>query len=71
MLISNMEEMENIVKSSKNLTWSGWDVIYLRQDDYAEFHLDGYFDNQSSKWYRKSVYSCGENGWDIPDSVIS
>lgn len=70
MLVNDMEQMDKIVESSEYLSWDGWDVVYLRKDDYAEFHLDGYFDKDSAQWYRKSIYSCGENGWEIPDSVL-
>lgn len=71
MLVSSMEEMNNIVDASQHLSWDGWSVVYLKQDDYAEFHVDGYFDKASGQWYRKSTYSCDENGWTIPDSVLS
>lgn len=70
MLINDIDKMDSIIQSSKHLSWSGWDVVYLKQDDYAEFHVDGYFDKPSGQWYRKSIYSCNENGWSIPDSVV-
>lgn len=70
MLVNNIEDMEEIVEKSQHLSWSGWDIVSVKQDDYAEYLVDGYFDKSVGKWYRKSVYSCGENGWDIPDSVL-
>lgn len=70
MLITDLEQMEEIVNKNNNLSWDGWDVVFLAQDDYAEFLHEGYFDKQANKWYRKTIYSCGSNGWEIPDSVL-
>lgn len=70
MLISDMETMEDYIDKSNVLSWDGWDVVYLKQDDYAEYLVDGYFDKSNGKWYRKTVYSCGKNGWEIPNAVL-
>ena len=65
-----MKKMEEYVRNSNNLSWDGWNVVYKKQDDYAEYLVDGYFDRETGKWYRKTVYSCGENGWEIPNAVL-
>lgn len=70
MKISDMDQMEEIISSRKNLSWDGWDVVYLAQDDYGEYLPDGFFDRETKKWYRKSVYKYEADGWNIPDSVL-
>lgn len=70
MLINSMEEMEEIVSKHQHLSWEGWDIISLKQDDYAQYLSEGFLDKETGRWYRKSRYSCGENGWEIPDSVL-
>lgn len=71
MLVNNMEEMEKIVSKNSNLSWDGWNVVHLKQDDYAEFSSNGFFDKISGRWYRKNIYSCGNDGWEIPDVAMS
>jgi hypothetical protein len=70
MLITDLNKMEQIVSSNPSLTWSGWDVIQLTQDDYAEYLSVGVFNRETSKWYKKTVFPCTEDGWDIPESVM-
>ena len=70
MLINDIKQMEDIVNKHRHLSWAGWSVVSLKQDDYAEYLSEGFFDKSTGRWYRKSVYSCGDNGWEIPDSVL-
>lgn len=70
MLIKNLHDMENIVASNNSLRWEGWDIINLIEDDLAEYSVDGCFDRVTGRWYKKSIYSITENGWEIPESVI-
>jgi hypothetical protein len=70
MRIKSLSEAEIIVENNPSLSWDGWDVIYVVQDDYAEFLHIGFFDKESGKWYKKFIFSCDSEGWDIPDSVI-
>jgi hypothetical protein len=70
MLIDDLARMEEIVDKNKTLTWDGWDVVQLIQDDYAEYLQVGVFDQKTLQWYRKTVFPCTEEGWEIPESVI-
>ena len=70
MKIKSLSEAEKVVGNNPNLSWDGWDVVYLVQDDYAEFLHIGFFDKESGKWCKRLIFSCGPDGWDIPDSVI-
>ena len=65
-----MQEMERLVDNNPNLSWDGWDVIHKQKDDYAEFSNNGVFDNLTMQWYRKTVFTCTEEGWEIPESVM-
>lgn len=71
MKITNLHDAEKIVDNNANLSWDGWDIVYLVQDDYAEFLHIGFFDKQSQKWYKKFIFTCENYGWELPDSVIS
>lgn len=70
MIIQTIDHAERFVKNTPNFSWEGWDIVYIVQDDYAEYLPVGIFNKEENKWYRKSVYSYGDHGWDIPDSVI-
>lgn len=70
MKVTDLNEAEKIVANNPNLSWEGWDIIHLVQDDYAEYLHTGLMDKQSKKWYKKTIISCNADGWNIPDSVI-
>ena len=70
MIIRTIEEAEEFVRNSPKFDWDGWDIVYVVQDDYAEFLSVGFLNKADNKWYKRVVYACGENGWEIPDSVI-
>jgi len=63
-----MDEAEEFVNTHPNFTWDGWDIVYVIQDDYAEYLSSGFYNKEENKWYRKSIYSY-DGGWNIPDSV--
>lgn len=71
MKITSLDDAERIVENNPELSWDGWNIVYLVQDDYAEFLHIGLFDKSSQKWYKKFVFECSQDGWDILDSVIS
>jgi len=71
MKITSLDDAERIVENNPQLSWDGWNIVYLVQDDYAEFLHIGLFDKSSQKWYKKFVFECSQDGWDILDSVIS
>lgn len=70
MKVTDLDNAEKIVSNNPNLSWDGWDIVYVVQDDYAEFLHIGFFDHETKKWYKKFIFECRKDGWDIPDSVI-
>lgn len=70
MKVTDLADAEKIVNNNPNLKWDGWDIVYVIQDDYAEFLHIGFFDKSSEKWYKKFIFECDQGGWDIPDTVI-
>ena len=71
MKITSLDDAERIVENNSQLSWDGWNIIYLVQDDYAEFLHIGLFDKSSQKWYKRFIFECSQDGWNIPDSVIA
>ena len=67
MKISNLNEAEGLVEKDDRLSWDGWDIVCFIQDDYAEFLSIGFFDKNSQSWYKRYVFKCKEDGWDLPD----
>lgn len=70
MIIQTMGDAEQFVSNNPNFTWDGWDIVYTVQDDYAEYLPVGIYNREENKWYRRSIYAYGDNGWNIPDSVL-
>ena len=67
MFITDLNEMEKIVNISRDLEWSGWDVIKYTSANNAMFSKDGVYKN--NRWYKKQVFPITKQGWDIPDSI--
>ena len=67
MLITDLDFMEQIVCSHKELEWEGWDVVRYTPSPSAATSVQGAFRN--GKWYRRKVYTLTEKGWTIPDSL--
>ena len=67
MFITDLNEMEKIVRVSRDLEWNGWDVIKYTSANNAMFSKDGVYKN--NRWYRKQVFPVTEQGWNIPDSI--
>lgn len=70
MIVSNQNDAEEIVSKNSSLSWDGWDIIHLVKDDYAEYLHVGFFDKSTMQWYRKTIYQCIDQGWDLPESVM-
>ena len=66
MLVTDLNQMEKIVDSRSDLSWSGWDVV-------RHFGKSSFLDKNASfhngVWVKKSVYALSEHGWNIPDSL--
>lgn len=67
MIVTNLEQMENIVSSRKDLSWSGWDVVKHSVNSNAMYSVDGEFKN--GKWMKKKTFPLTETGWNISISV--
>jgi hypothetical protein len=65
MIIKSLNTMEKIVSKNKNLIWSGWDVIDLKESDIAKTSPQGI--RIKDKWYLHRIYKPSRNGWDIPN----
>ena len=67
MLVTNLEDMEKIVDSQKDLSWDGWSVIKYKTNPAAQFNKSGAF--RDGKWYSKSIFPLTEKGWSVPNSL--
>lgn len=67
MLVTSLEEMEQIVRSREDLSWDGWDVVKHTYANNAMYAKDGSFIN--GKWMKKKVFPLTEDGWSIPNSM--
>jgi hypothetical protein len=67
MLVTNLEDMEKIVDSQKDLSWDGWSVVKYKSNPAAQFNKSGAFLN--GRWYSKSIFPLTEKGWSIPNNL--
>ena len=67
MLVTSLEEMEQIVASRDDLVWEGWDVVKYTKNDNAMFAPDGAF--HRGKWMKKKVFPLTKDGWYLPNSI--
>jgi hypothetical protein len=69
MIIKELEQMEKIVSSNKNLYWDGWTVVNRFQSDKGRTSKNGVLVN--SKWHLQQRFVPDRNGWDIPQKFVS
>lgn len=68
MIVTDLEQMENIVSKNKNLYWDGWVVVNRYKSDKAKTSKYGiYFKND---WYMSKRFEPSRNGWDIPERLV-
>jgi hypothetical protein len=68
MNVTSLEQMEQIVSKNKALTWDGWTVVHLRQNDSAYSSKQGaYLDGQ---WYMQDRFDATETGWNLPNKFV-
>jgi hypothetical protein len=67
MLITSLEDMENIVASRTDLEWDGWNVVKYTKSSDAMFSRDGIYKN--GKWCNKKTFPITEEGWFLPNSL--
>lgn len=70
MIVDSSLVADDIVKKNPRLSWDGWTIVYMTQDDYAEFLSVGFFNREDGKWYRRELFPLTEFGWELPDSVV-
>jgi hypothetical protein len=68
MLVSSLEQMEQIVDNNKALSWDGWDVVQLTPSNSAWMQTNGAY--ISGKWYTRKRYAVSTNGWEIPNKFV-
>lgn len=66
--IRDLEEMEQIVASSNNLEWDGWDVIHYSKARSSFFKPGAVF--HDGEWHTARRYVPGRNGWEVPRSLV-
>lgn len=67
MLVTTLEEMEQIVKSREDLVWDGWNVVKYTNSSSAMFSVDAEF--RHGKWMKKKVFPLTEDGWHLPNFI--
>ena len=68
MKITNIEEMDRIVKSSPDMEWDNWTVIVYTDDD-GYYTKNGVF--KDGRWRTKYRFNMLDYGiWNIPDRFI-
>lgn len=67
MLVTSLEEMEQIVASRDDLVWDGWSVVKYTNSSNAMYSSNGTF--YRGKWMKKEVFPLTENGWNLPNSI--
>lgn len=69
MLVTTLEQMENIVKNNKSLSWDGWSVISKYRSDKARTSKYGKLIN--GNWYITQKFVPERSGWNIPEKFIN
>lgn len=68
MKITNIDTMDQIVKSNINMEWDNWTVIVYTDDD-GYFTKNGVF--KDGKWKTQYRFNMKDYGiWDIPDRLV-
>jgi len=68
MLIKSLEQMEDIVKNSDELSWDGWTVIETRTKENGISSKDGAY--VKGKWVVQKRYDANTDGWEIPNKFM-
>lgn len=67
MLINTLEEAEQIVSSSKNLQWIGWDIVSWTPNNAGFSNKNGLFLN--NQWGIQKKYPLTSKGWYLPVQI--
>ena len=64
MLLSSLESAEAVVASNRQLSWDGWNIVRHKPNRAGWMLKNGAF--KDGKWFEKTVYEPGRQGWNIP-----
>lgn len=67
MLVTTLEEMEQIVASRNDLEWDGWDIVKYSKSANAMYSAEGCF--HRGQWMIKKVFPLTTDGWHLPNSI--
>lgn len=68
MLVTSLEQMEDLVRKNRSLRWDGWDVVHFYRSDTAWMSKRGSFHKGS--WYINKRIPVTSEGWNIPEKVL-
>lgn len=64
----DLETAERLVSIHPELSWDGWNIVWVYEDADGFMSQDGVFKNNT--WCRKKIFSYEANGWNIPKKVL-
>jgi hypothetical protein len=64
----DLETAERLVNVHPELSWDGWNIVWVYEDADGFMSQDGVFQNNT--WCRKRIFSYETNGWNIPKKVL-
>lgn len=67
MLVTTLEEMEQIVASREDLEWDGWNIVKYTKSKNAMHDVSGCF--HRGQWMKKQTFPLTESGWHLPNSI--
>lgn len=68
MLITNLEDAEQIVKRNPMLEWDGWTIVHMRRNNAAWMQRNGVIRN--GLWYQRTRIVPDRKGWNVPKKYI-
>lgn len=68
MLVTSLEQMEDLVRKNRSLRWDGWDVVFFYQSPTAWSSKHGSF--YRGNWYMNKRFKLTESGWHIPEKLV-
>ncbi len=68
MLISSLEQMEEIVEKNDNLSWDGWTVLENKTKENGIMSAEGRYVN--GRWIVQKRYEATASGWEIPNKLV-
>ena len=69
MIIKSLDQMEQIVKNNRRLSWDGWVVVDLEKNEKAKTSKNGKLIKNA--WYFEKRYEPSPEGWNIPDGIAN